>query len=536
MKEFVLLVLFLTAFPSLLFAVAEHVICIDSNSGHDNATCLQSCQQPCQTLEYVHRHLKSVANDSVVIEICGPLHLPRGLNFTNFTDLSITGERNITEIFCNTSYSGLSFINVKRLSLGYVRLTNCGTEQNSTQHYKHRMIKELSAVFLFNCRDVNITNCVIYGSNGTGISILNTNGNVLIEQTDIIESSLRYVSSNSDLLFGGSGLHIEFNYCSNGNDAYHFNCIHTNHYKNATYTIYRCRFIRNRASATQAVKSLSEIGPMKCGGGVYIGFAVNASCINIMLESCTLDGNSASEYGGGAKVQFYSTAHDNKVSLLGTTFSNNSVPNDTMGGGLEILFLQFTDYMEHNSILVISCNFTSNFAGHGGGVNIFTGEVLYQDELSAITFTDCIWTNNTALYGAAVHLLPSTWAHANQGLNPLISFISCSITQNMVIDLLEADSTRKLRVQRNGAGAFFSIHVTVVFCGVTTFEGNNGTALYLCGSVAIFNASSQVTFSNNNGTNGGAVSWADHFSYWTGLVIFLLSTIEQGNLVEVYIS
>ena len=45
-----------------------------------------------------------------------------------------------------------------------------------------------------------------------------------------------------------------------------------------------------------------------------------------------------------------------------------------------------------------------------------------------------------------------------------------------------------------------------MFCGVTTFEDNNGTVLYLSGSVAIFNAASQVTFSNNSGTNGGAVS------------------------------
>ena len=133
MNKFVLLVLFLTAFPSLLFAVAEHVICVDSDSGHDKATCLQSCQQPCQTLEYVHRHLKSVANESVVIEICGPqINLTRALNFTHFIDLSITGHQNKTEIFCNTSYSGISFINITRLSLSYIQLINCGAEQNRT--------------------------------------------------------------------------------------------------------------------------------------------------------------------------------------------------------------------------------------------------------------------------------------------------------------------------------------------------------------------------------------------------------------------
>ena len=169
-------------------------------------------------------------------------------------------------------------------------------------------------------------------------------------------------------------------------------------------------------------------------------------------------------------------------------------------------FLPFRHQKEHNSITVISCDFTSNFAGMGGGLNIFSHELPFNNDLSAIMFTDSTWTNNTALYGAAVHIVPETWESRSQGRNQLISFVNCSITQNVVIDLPQADSTEKLQVQRNGAGAFFSIHVTVVFCGVTTFEDNNGTALYLNGSVAIFNASSQVTFSNNSGMNGGAVS------------------------------
>ena len=506
MNKFALPVLFLTAFPCLLFGVAEHVICVDSDSGHDKATCLQSS---CQTLEYVHSLLKSVANESVVIEICGPqINLTRALDFTNFTNLSITGDRNKTKIVCNTSYSGLSFINITGLSLNYIQLINCGAKQNSTMYdpSTNKMIIELSAVFLLNCRDVNITNCVIYRSDGTGISMLNTNGNVCIEHTDIIESSLR--SSSSDIMmFGGSGLHIEFNYCTNGNTAYSYNnCTHSEHYSYATYTIYRCSFIENRADNSSTLAFFNDIGPMSCGGGVYIGFAVRASYLDITLENCTIQYNSAAEYGGGIKLQIYETAQDNQILLLGTTLSNNNVPNNRMGGGLEIAFLPFRHQKEYNSITVISCDFTSNFAGMGGGLNIFSHELPFKNDLSAITFTDCTWTNNTALYGAAVQIVPETWESRSRGRNQLISFINCSITQNVVIDLPQADSTEKLQVQRNGAGAFFSIHVAVLFCGVTTFEGNNGTALYLSGSVAIFNASSQVTFSNNSGMNGGAVS------------------------------
>ena len=171
---------------------------------------------------------------------------------------------------------------------------------------------------------------------------------------------------------------------------------------------------------------------------------------------------------------------------------------------MEIVFWQFRLQTENISIRVTSCNFTGNYAGDGGGVNLFPGEIPFQDELSAITFTDCTWISNTALYGAAVNIVPATWAIGSQGRHQFISFVNCNFTQNIVIS--DASSTRNLQVQRNGAGAFFSTHITVMFCGLTTFEGNSGTALYLSGSAAIFNASSRVSFLNNNGTNGGAVS------------------------------
>ena len=506
-----ILVLFLTAANSILCAVAEPVICVNSVSGHDNTTCLQSCQQPCQTLEYVHSLLKSVSNESAIIKIFGQqINLTRVLNFTNFTDLSITGAEYNVEIFCNTSYSGLSFINVTGLSLNYIQLTNCGAEHKSTHHYKHRVVSELSAVFLLNCRDVNITNCVIYRSDGTGISMLNTNGNVCIEHIDIIESSLR--SDSSDIMmFGGSGLHIEFDYCSNGNDAYnHTNCTHSEHYSNAYYMIYKCNIIGNRANTSQSLRHWYNNGPMGSGGGAHIGFAINAANISITLNNCSFHNNSAVVYGGGLKLEFYNTAKNNHVSLIQTTFFNNSVPSDIMGGGLQVSFsffilgLKIYDRLENNSVNVKSCNFSGNSAGNGGGVNIFSGEIPFQDELSAITFTDCTWTSNTALYGAAIHIMPATWGYEHQGHYPRIIFVNCSIQSNMVTPTKNV--TKKLQIEVNGFGAFFCTYITVSFMGVTIFEGNNGTALYLSGSVAIFNASSQVVFHNNSGINGGAVS------------------------------
>ena len=184
--------------------------------------------------------------------------------------------------------------------------------------------------------------------------------------------------------------------------------------------ICRCSFIENRANTNKALDSFYDIGPMSCGGGVYIGFAVRASYLDITLENCIIQYNSAAEYSGGLKLEIYEAAQHNQILLLGTTLSNNNVPN------LEIAFLPFRHQMEHNSITVISCDFTSNFAGSGGGLNIFSHELPFQNDLSAITFTDCTWTNNTALYGAAVQIVPATWASGSQGRNQLVSFVKLS--------------------------------------------------------------------------------------------------------------
>ena len=61
----------------MLVCSPEHVISVDSVNGHDNSSCLQSNGRSCQTLEFVQHKLKSITDNSVVIEICEP-----GINLT----------------------------------------------------------------------------------------------------------------------------------------------------------------------------------------------------------------------------------------------------------------------------------------------------------------------------------------------------------------------------------------------------------------------------------------------------------------------
>ena len=154
----------------------KHVISIDASNGHDDSSCLRRSGPSCQTLEYVQKHLESVTSGSVEIEVCQPgINLTKALNFTNVTNLAIVGAENPNWSFiqCNSSGSGLTFINVTGLSLNYIQLFGCGAERD---YSVSDMSTEVSALALLNCRDVNITNTLVQRSNGTGILMMNTYG------------------------------------------------------------------------------------------------------------------------------------------------------------------------------------------------------------------------------------------------------------------------------------------------------------------------------------------------------------------------
>ena len=218
------------------------------------------------------------------------------------------------------------------------------------------------------------------------------------------------------------------------------------------------------------------------------------------------------------KVLFQDSAQNNKVSLTSTVFTCNSVSfGDPMGGGLQIIFnFYYPDYgfPNNNFVNMTSCDFKNNTAHSGGGVSVILTQIPVQDTGSAINFSNCTWTGNTALYGAAVHIAPGIWATGNSHF-PLLVFSDTIISSNKVIPTVSTETHRMvplvdtdqgLQTQIDGAGAFFATQINVVFAKMTKFISNNGTALYLISSFAVFIASSQVVFDSNNGTNGGAIA------------------------------
>ena len=338
-------------------------------------------------------------------------------------------------------------------------------------------------------------------------------------------------NASSDFLVGGGGLFIEFTKCTSGvNDClsapHEFtkctpgvnDCIHDEgHNTNAIYIIRNCNFSHNIVNASKHFSNVWYRSGIS-GGGVYIVFKSNATNTSVTFHQCTLHGNYAPHSGGGMKVLFQDSAQNNKVSLINTVFMYNSVSfEDAIGGGLQIIFDFYEDneFPNNNIVNLTSCDFKNNTAYSGGGVSVILTQIPVQDTDSAIYFSNCTWTGNTALYGAAVHIAPGIWATQKNSHFPLLVFSNTNISSNKVIPTVSTqthrmvpsvDTDQGLQTQINGAGAFFSTQINIVFAKMTKFISNNGTALYLSGCIAVFKASSQVVFDSNNGTNGGAIA------------------------------
>ena len=498
-----------------LSSSCEHVIHIDSRNGHNDPSCIKSEENSCQTLGYVASQLDKFCYKSFIkITIGQPgINLSEAISFDSFKFLSLVGEGTPSpiKVNCNGTNSGLLFVNVSNLSLSNLNITGCGMARNITKGYF--IFIELSAMSLVNCSNITIVDCHIFKSNGTGISILDTNGTVHIEKVHVIESTVR-AEQNIGKVYGGNGLAVDFtSHLSNFKNK--TDCM-DHHCSGIMYKINNCTFSKNNASAgeditTNISHTWINLGCIGSGGGLCVSLGPNSTNVSVYIETCKIVNNTAILYGGGVKVQALDTSHDNHLSLVSSNFTSNRALNEKMGGGLELILAYSTkddspaQSFVQNTIFIAHCRFTNNSATCGGGVNIISGEVTMDDKESSIKFVNCTWSENTAtLYGTAVHIMPGVWPSKIQGHHPFISFANCTFSWNKVVPNIS--HFQYYHTQDNGAGAFLSNVLRVLFCGTTLFKNNNGTALFLSGTVAFFCPGSIVLFNSNNGTNGGAVA------------------------------
>ena len=330
------MILLLGLFLSLthfLSSSCEHVVHIDSRNGHNDPSCIKSEENSCQTLEYVASQLDKFCYKSFIkITISQPgINLTKAISFDSYKkSLSLVGEgtpRNPIRVNCNGTNSGLLFVNVSNLSLSNLNITGCGMARNITKGYF--IFIELSAMSLVNCSNVSIVDCHIFKSNGTGISILDTNGTVHIENVHVIESTVR-ANRNIGKVYGGNGLAVEFT-SHLSNFKYKTDCM-DNRCSGITYKINNCTFFNNNASAGEDITTnfWINLGCIGSGGGLCFSLGPNSTNVSVYIETCTVVNNTAILYGGGVNIKALDTSHDNHLSLVSSNFTSNRALNEVV--------------------------------------------------------------------------------------------------------------------------------------------------------------------------------------------------------------
>ena len=517
-----------------------HVVRIDGVNGRDSPECLNSII-PCQSLSFVADNL--TRNNSVGIEIAGNLlNLSMPVKFNDYTYLTINGSGSKTVLYCNESEAGIAFVNVYYLTIHSLTIENCGAKRNSTS-FNPLMPNETEilnvAVYILNCTDVTINHVNIQSSNGTGLSLYDTNGIVNIRYCNFINNSVWNKSSQS----GGGGLHIEFPLCSPGITK----CTGQNKRNaNSNYIIQNCTLSHNSASVPNdrhTFISPLSMPRLRKGGGLYISIGSHAANNVIKVMNCMFKNNMAGFIAGGMLASFVNFAQNNSISVYETSFINNYCPQKAkcIGGGL-VIGMMYDSYEtgklpSNNSFSCTDCVFTNNSAYLGGGTGIFaTKDMNSPSGLSIITFIKCNWTGNQSPIGGAIYIAPEIWDYPNEGFLPVPLFIDCRIVSNTAIQELPSLGTG-LNVTSVGYGAFYINEFKVCVMGSLYLGQNNGSAMHLSNSVLDVRAGSNITFYENTAHYGGAIamfgSSAVRFEHNTTLYFIKNRAYSRGGAIFV---
>lgn len=502
------LAIIIISFTFIGDAYSDYRVCVN-HYGVDGS---KLCSASVSNFDEVVQHLPKKANTIISVNSTTLFSV---LNFSTVTNLSIEGleDTEMPEVTCHSTDSGLFFSKIQGLTIRNVAFVGCGAEHDSTttdllSSGKNETAKFKSTLYIWKSTDVRIMNVGIYGSDGIGLVIFDTNGTVSISNSTFKCNQMQIRNNTSNYHVGGGGVYIEFTTCPPG--VLHGTCEVSHDYKSsARYIIDECTFDSNRASTVSpekssyvkiaGVKKLTNFQGLGRGGGIIVYILGRASNNSVSIVNCNFYNNRAIS-GGGFYTRIGGQATNNSIDVIGSKFVNNT--SDQTGGALCVGYTLTS--IRRNNITFRHCTVKENVAKSGGGLLLLMnnlGKCYGKDGVNTITFIDCIWTNNSAEYGAAIDAI--VYAPKGLGDNPVV-FKTCNFSHNRVI---ETSTDKGIGTQRlSGRGTFKLTNMVVSFCHSVHFENNTGTALWAVASKIYFSSGVTGLFQHNSGTNGGAIS------------------------------
>lgn len=142
-----------------------------------------------------------------------------------------------------------------------------------------------------------------------------------------------------------------------------------------TVFLKNCTFVNNTASVSSSNNDSTRPNlyvPRGHGGAIVASFNVTNNH-TLMIEDCTIVGNSARFNGGGLYLNFYNISNSNVVVINRTLFERNTCNNT--GGAISMNTFEVANF---NKLIVWHSAFSGNRAWVGGGacsINLQVGQV-----------------------------------------------------------------------------------------------------------------------------------------------------------------
>ena len=427
---------------------------------------------------------------STTVEIKGNITLNTSIHeeLGKRKNVTIKGDtKDKTHIVCglfNSSSigSGLALYNLQNVTLSDLTFINCGSLIVNKNKTVYKMLYR-SAIHMWACSDVTISNVHVKSSNGIGLEMFDMKGHIIVVDSSFTNNTLQIKKYNKKNVYGGGGVYIRMTKAIP-----------------AMFNILNCTFKNNNKSMKPQQKYTGPAG----GGGLMVYFRGNNTRTIVNIINCTVSNNKA-KWGGGLYIGILQNASNNYIYIKNTTMSNNWATHS--GGGLTIVFQDFepTSPPRNTSIVVENSMITNNIADYGGGSSISSRQYQY-DLNNSINFTNCTWLRNKAYVSAAAFDVAQTAFNEDYGgitLHP--EFVDCKFENNSKHEI--SHNKHNARRYSFNFGIFCITTFEVIFRGETVFSNNKETALQVNFGSVHFKANSKAKFINNySKSTGGALA------------------------------
>ena len=444
-----------------------------------------------------------------------------------------------TTVHCEGEGRVFEFIFAQTLSTERITFINCGIRLISIENilimectFQDSSNTAIVAESVYYWSSITIEYCLFINNNGGGVWLNLSTGNVSISNCTFQNNTatdgyaggggVRLRSSTGDVI-------ISISHCTfQNNTATHGGGVRLD-LSTGNVSISNCTFQNNTATD-------DFVGG---GGGVWLQFWTTA---NVSISHCTFQNNTATYmYGGGVSLKL----SNGNISISHCTFQNNIAT--TGGGGV---WLQLFAHSGGGDIGITNCTFQNNSATKGGGavfswVGVFNNILNINADVelilsaSDVNITNCTFHNNRATYGGAIFYVSirstlisgSTFTnntaiggaavYAINSYNPFINHYEQLFTLQVepfghliLQGVMVKDnhcSCNDYDELRGGAIYFNGMKVDIFGSTFTGSQFSSNSPLgAIQGANGFLNLHGNITFSNNTGVNGGAISLSNN--------------------------